>query len=256
MQPGDAILPLLALVALLGGLLLRARCGWRAAETRAAAAERLAAARGRGLALAAAELRGPGLALMAQAAEAGRSGGQGLHAIAQHLLRVADDLAEFAREPGSRALKELPGPLGPVVDAAVAAVSAQIRPGHRQWQVDPALRRLTIRADRRALEGTLAALLRRAARHSRDGDVVALRHVVASETLAIVIEDEGDGLAAADILADSASPAGGTRGLDLGLSLARSLAAAHGGDIKLESAPGIGARAWLTLPRTRLLEAA
>lgn len=72
----------------------------------------------------------------------------------------------------------------------------------------------------------------------------------------IVIEDEGEGLPAADLLAEASGPPGGTRGLDLGLSLARSLAAAHGGDIRLESTPGIGARAWLTLPRNRLLEAA
>ena len=54
---------------------------------------------------------------------------------------------------------------------------------------------------------------------------------------------------------ETAGAVAGTRGLDLGLSLARSLAAAHGGDIRLESAPGIGARAWLTLPRNRLVEA-
>jgi len=228
----------------------------RQAEQRADAAERLAAGRSRCLALAAAELRGPGLALMAQAQDRAREGDPSLQGVAQQLLRIADDLAAFAAEPNAHALKETPAPLGPVVDAAVAAVAAQIRPGHRHWQVDPALRALTVRADRRALQGAIAALLRRAAQHSRNGDVVALRHVVASETLAIVIEDEGDGLPAADLVTEQPGPPNGTRGLDLGLSLARSLAVAHGGDIRLESAPGIGARAWLTLPRTRLLEAA
>lgn len=130
----------------------RARRAQRAAEARALAAEKLAAARGRCLSLAATELRGPGLALMAQALD-GAAADRPLDAIAQQMLRIADDLQDFASEPNARALKEMPAPLGPVVDAAVAAVAAQIRPGHRHWRVDPALRQLTVRADRRALQG-------------------------------------------------------------------------------------------------------
>ena len=237
-----------------------------AARSRVASAERLAAARGRCLSLAAQELRGPGLALMATAdrAAATRPGEDNpIEAVAQQLLRLADDLADFATEPAPRTLHEAPALLGPVVDAAIANVAAQLRPGRRHWKIEAGLRNLNVHADSRALEGALSALLRRAARHSRDGDVVALRHVLGAETVAIVIEDEGDGLPAQDLVLEAASvtPAGtgtmnGTRGLDLGLTLARSLAAAHGGDIRLESAPGIGARAWLTLPRTRVLSPA
>lgn len=255
---------------LLLALAIRARASLLAARDRVASAERLAAARGRCLSLAAQELRGPGLALMAQAADVpldpagqAREGSQ-IEAVAQQLLRLADDLADFATEPCPRALHETPALLGPVIDAAVANVAAQLRPGSRHWKIEPELRALKVRADSRALEGALAALLRRAARHSRDGDVVALRHMLGSETVAIVVEDEGDGLPAQDLITESASAgpglgvnaSNGTRGLDLGLTLARSLAAAHGGEIRLESAPGIGARAWLTLPRSRLLDAA
>jgi len=251
-------------------LAIRTRAALRNARDRVASAERLAAARGRCLSLAAQELRGPGLALMAQTSEAQpgaamppREDGQ-TQAVAQQLLRLADDLADFATEPCPRALHETPALIGPVIDAAVASVAAQLRPGRRHWKIEPELRGLRVRADSRALEGALAALLRRAARHSRDGDVVALRHMLGSETVAIVVEDEGDGLPAQDLVTEAASSgpglgfstANGTRGLDLGLTLARSLAAAHGGEIRLESAPGIGARAWLTLPRSRLLDAA
>jgi signal transduction histidine kinase len=244
-----------------GAAVLRYRSALREARDRVVSAERLAAARGRCLSLAAQELRGPGLALLGHAsrltaAERRQGVGDTLEVMAQQVLRLADDLADFATEPSPRTIHDAPAPLGPLVDAAVAAVSAQIRPGRRHWQIDPEIRRLTVRADRRALENALAALLRRAARHSRDGDVIALRHEVAPETLALVIEDEGDGLIGHDIATETAGVMSGTRGLDLGLSLARSLAAAHGGDIRLESAPGIGARAWLTLPRARLLEAA
>lgn len=246
---------------------LRLRGALRDARSRTAKAEESAALRGRSLALAAQELRGIAACMAggrpATQASLGmalalstRGAGDVAEGLPHQLLRLADNLAEVASASGSRTIREAPVPLGPIVDAAIATVSAQIRPGLRHWQLDPALRPLTVWADGRALEGALAALLRRAASHSRDGDVIGLRWVVASETVALVVEDEGDGLAAPDIVPDTVAPAAGTRGLDLGLSLARTLAAAHGGDVRLETAPGIGARAWLTLPRTRLLEAA
>jgi signal transduction histidine kinase len=250
------------------GSVLWLRSALATARDRAALAERVAAAQGRSLSLAAQEIRGIAACMAGCRAgeQASRFGvpvslcngaeGRVPEGPAHQLLRLADTLAEAARPPATRIIREAPTRLAPIVEAAITLVSTQIRPGMRHWQVDPALRTLTVSADSRALEGALAALLRRAASHSRDGDVIGLRAVLASETVAIVVEDEGDGLAATDLVPDTTAPAAGTRGLDLGLSLARSLAAAHGGDVRLETAPGIGARAWLTLPRTRLLEAA
>lgn len=254
---------ILAMTAII--LAVRLRASLDATRARAFKAERLAASRGRSLSLASQELRGIAAAMAGCAQTVPGSarrglcighGGQAAEGPVQKLLRLSDDLAEVASGPVLRAIHEAPAPLGPIVDSAIATVGSQIRPGLRHWQVDPALRALTVRADGRALEGALGALLRRAASHSRDGDLIALRWVIASETVAIVVEDEGDGLAVPDLLADAGAPQAATRGLDLGLSLARSLAAAHGGDVRLESAPGIGARAWLTLPRARVLEAA
>lgn len=258
---------LLSVTAAAALLVLRLRRKLAVARSQASQAEQLAAARGRSMSLAAQELRGIAVTMRdgdARAAEPtpsrtapdGPAPDRAGEGPVQQVLRLADDLAEVAAASPLRAIHAAPAPLGPLVDAALTLVTSQIRPGIRHWQVDPALRRLTVNADRRALQGALAALLRRAASHSRDNDVVALRWVVASETVSIVVEDEGDGLSATDLVPDSVAAPGGTRGLDLGLSLARSLAAAHGGDIRLETAPGIGARAWLTLPRERLLEAA
>ncbi len=255
MQPSPLTLALgaLFLVALLAVLRLRATLA--EARSRADRAERLAASRARSLSLAAQEMCGIAAAMGGQR---GRPAvlPPGAESPAQKLLRLADDLADAVAGPNVRTIREAPAELGAIVDGAIATVGAQIRPGRRHWQVDPALRALTVKADRRALEGALAALLRRAASHSGDGDVVSLRWVLASETVAIVVEDEGDGMPAQDLVPETTAGGQGTRGLDLGLSLARSLAAAHGGDIRLETAPGIGARAWLTLPRARLLEAA
>lgn len=237
------------------------------ARSRASQAERLAALRGRSLSLASQELHALAAAMsgcLRQTAHtgeplrglcAGGPAGRVPEGPVQQLFRLADDLATVATGPTSLAIQEAPTRLGPIVDSAIAAVGAQIRPSQRHWQVDPGLRALTVQADRIALQGALTALLRRAASHSRQDDVIALRWVVASETVAIIVEDDGDGLAVPET-ADPVATQTASRGLDLGLSLARSLAVAHGGDVRLEAAPGIGARAWLTLPRKRLLEAA
>jgi len=251
----DAVYLSIALVAVSVTALVGAywfRAALSEARHRAERAEHLAGARTRSMALAAQELRG---------AAAGLAGGRGAapegsEALAQRLLRVADDLTDVAQAHDARVIRDVPTPLGAIVDGAIAKVAAQIRPATRHWQVDPGLSGLTVKADGRALEGALVALLRRAASNSQDDDTVALRWVLASETIAIVIEDEGEGRAAPDLVPETTAPAIGTRGLDLGLNLARSLAAAHGGDIRLETAPGIGARAWLTLPRARLLASA
>ncbi len=145
-----------------------------------------------------------------------------------------------------------PVALGPLIERAIGAALRAARPGLRHWQVDPALRRRVVSADPDMLEDALTALVRRAVVHSREGDIIALRWAEATETVAIVVEDEGDGLPG---LGGELDEAGTVTSLGVGLRHARSLAAAQGGDVRLEAAPGIGARAWLTLPRNRLVEA-
>ncbi len=254
------LLILLGMNLILGTCVYRLRRVLQQVQERAARAEKLAAARGRCLTLAAQEMRGPALSLLSTADLMTRRHGTAEDAAAvesasHQLLRLADDMSDFAADATPRSLREAQVALGPVVDAAIATVAAQIRPGRRHWNVAASLREVTVHADPRALQGAIAALLRRAARQSRDMDMISLHYVLADETLAIVVEDEGDGLPALDLGLDMSGPISGTRGLDLGLTLARSLAAAHGGDLKLETVPGIGARAWLTLPRNRLLQA-
>jgi signal transduction histidine kinase len=138
-----------------------------------------------------------------------------------------------------------------VVERAIAAALDAASHGIRYWQVDPTLRNLAVRAEPAALEAALAALLRRAALHTRDGDIISLRCAKGSDWVAFVVEDEGDGLLPPD---DETDPAGILPGGDLGLAQARRLATSQGGDVQIEATPGVGARAWLTLPRGQVLE--
>ncbi|MBE9606630.1 HAMP domain-containing histidine kinase [Acetobacteraceae bacterium H6797] len=250
---------------LLVAALLRLRQRLSEALERAAKAERSALARGRCLGLVARELQAPGLAVLGHAARLSveaphaEADARAVEAYARHLLRVADDIADFAAsEGGQRHVRDMPLELGPVICEAIEAVTATLGPSHRHFRVATDLARLTLMADARALRGALREVLSRAARATADGDAIELRLVLGAEAIAIVVEDEGAGLPAGDLeaaMADMGAGGGreGTRGLALGLALARDLMRAHGGELVVESASGIGARSWLTLPRGRLL---
>ncbi|MFC7472732.1 sensor histidine kinase [Dankookia sp. GCM10030260] len=244
----------LLLAPFLAAAMLRARRLAHAlatAEEAEDAARRQAEGRGRCLSLVARELQGPGLALLSQSTA--QPDALAVAAAAQQMLRLSDDIAEYlAVESGPRRLAPEPLAVIPLLEAAVAEVAVRLGAGRRDWRLAEDFAGLTLQADRRALHGALTQVLTRAARMTRDGDLIDLRPVLTEETVAIVVEDEGAGLPAADLAAGAQS---GTRGIGFGLAIARSLVEAHGGTLALEALPGIGGRIWLTLPRERLLAA-
>lgn len=245
------VLPVLAMAVLQARRLARQLC---LAEAARDAARRQAEGRGRCLGLVVRDLQEPGLVLLNLSARLPQAAGQEVAAVARRMLRLADDIADdLAVEAGPRRLAPEPLPLLSLLEAAVAEVAIRLGPGRRDWRLGGDFARLTLQADRRALHGALTQVLARAARMTREGDRIDLRPVLTADALAIVVEDEGAGLASAD-LAAGAPP--GTRGLGFGLAMARSLVEAHGGSLRLEALPGIGDRIWLTLPRARLLATA
>jgi len=224
-----------------------------AAQARAQAAEARAAGHARCLGLLAEELQAPGLALLGLAGRLGEPG-KPVEAEARQVLRLADEVKEvLAASAGPRCLSEEKVELAPLLQEVLAGVAAQLGQGRREWRLAQDFAGLCVLADRRALRGALSQVLARAARLTREGDWIDLRPVVTSESLAIVVEDEGAGLGAEDLSAGAPTEAERTRGLSFGLAVARSLLEAHGGELRLEAQPGIGARAWLMLPRARLL---
>ena len=237
----------------------------RQVEARARQAERELEARGRYLGLLAQEMQGHGLALLGHATApeppaatkpgTSKPGTPALEGRARALLGLAADVSDLlATQAGPRVLQEEATLLGPLLDEVIGQIAQALTPGRRAWRVAPELRTVTLAADRRALLGALRPVMTRVIRNTKDGDSVELRLVRADTSVAIVVEDEGTGQIAEDL--NGLSVGQGTRGLGLGLVVARDLLRAHGGDLTLEAVPGIGARAWLTLPRERLVEAA
>jgi signal transduction histidine kinase len=253
---------LLAVAAVAGFLLARFRSR---AATRAAAAERdralaAEAAANRLARVWAAEMRAATMTLQGHAEQcAARCAEQptqaGLAAALRDLVALTDDLqdqiAPSAAPPG---LSLAQVPVESALRDAIAAVTTALAPGQRRWRLAPGLAGYTLEVDRRALAQVLQRVLGNAARHSRAGDWIDIGWEARDDGLALVVEDEGTGLCAPDRPAPAGQPE--SRGLGLGLALARRLMEAHGGSLAMQAVARVGTRVVLQFPAARVLSEA
>jgi signal transduction histidine kinase len=124
----------------------------------------------------------------------------------------------------------------------------------RRWtlgRLDPVL----ITADRERLGLALDALLENAVRHTAPDQEIRLSVLRDHDgrTARMIVADSGEGIAPAELdrIFDrfrTGSQLGGTRGTGLGLALVRAVAHAHGGAVRVRSAPGEGSEFGLVLP--------
>lgn len=110
------------------------------------------------------------------------------------------------------------------------------------------------RIDPRRVGQVLANLLNNAIRHSPEGEAVTIGVRAADGEVTVEVADQGEGIAPEDqaTIFEAFERAGqkAVSGAGLGLALSRKLAQLMGGDLGVESAPGEGARFWLTIPVT------
>ena len=184
---------------------------------------------------------------------------QSLHDETLLLARLVDDLQDLAlAEAGRLPLHREAVALAPAIDAAVAAVSATARERGVTLRTDVAASTPAADVDPARLAQVLRNLLTNALTHCREGGRVTVSAAAAGESVAIVVADDGVGIAAEHLphvfdrfyRADPArSRASGNAGL--GLAIVRQLAQAHGGSVAAQSRPGEGARFTVTLPAAR-----
>ncbi len=131
------------------------------------------------------------------------------------------------------------------LSAVLEEVAASARRGGARISLDaPAGLTLPLRPD--ALRRAVTNLVDNASRHAR---AVALSAVPQDRAVLVIVDDDGPGIAAArreDVFRPYES--GKPGGIGLGLTIARDIVRAHGGDIVLEDSPLGGLRARIRLP--------
>jgi two-component system sensor histidine kinase SenX3 len=115
-----------------------------------------------------------------------------------------------------------------------------------------------IRADREALGRALWNLLDNAVKYSPEDRTVRVEVAPEGSRLSISVRDRGVGIPAAEqkaifgkFVRGAGSREMGVKGTGLGLAIVQHVVAAHGGEVRLESAPGEGSRFTLLIPRER-----
>ena len=207
----------------------------------------------RQLRLAEHDLRSIGMALHGHAEQLavdGQAPAAGVAAAASDLFDMADDLHDQTLQPGANhVLAEEQVDLTAVVNDAIANVTAAIGPGRRNWRIARDLSATQLSADRRAMRHVLTRVLGNAVRMTRQNDWIEISLQPHAEGLAMVVEDEGAGVAAPEPGPRSSRD---SRGIGMRLSLARALMEAHGGRVEVEAKTGVGTRVSLVFPAARV----
>jgi signal transduction histidine kinase len=207
----------------------------------------------RQLRLAEHDLRAIGMALHGQAEHLGVGGyaeAAGVAAAASDLFDMADDLHDQTMQSGANhVLLDEQVDLTAVVNDAIANVTAAIGPGRRHWRVAKDLSAATVVADRRAMRHVLTRVLASAVRTTRHNDWIEISLRPHANGLAVVIEDEGAGIATPE---PGSRTARDSRGIGMRLTLARALMEAHGGRVEVEAKAGVGTRVSLVFPTSRV----
>jgi PAS domain S-box-containing protein len=174
----------------------------------------------------------------------------------QHLLSLINDVLDLSKiEAGRMELELSEFQLPEAIERAISLVKERAqRHGVRlQTEIAPGVAR--IRADERKIKQIMLNLLSNAVKFTPEGGSVTVCADSRRAGIEIKVRDTGVGIAREDQAAlfqefrqvgrDAARKAEGT---GLGLALAKRFVELHGGDIRLESAPGQGSTFTFTLP--------
>lgn len=172
---------------------------------------------------------------------------------AQRLERIVDDLTLLSRaDEGTLTFDLRPIDLGDVVDGVLARLAPQFEHRGVRLEHEPGPR-LPVLADAQRLAQVLTNIVGNALEHTPEGGAVTIRSGRDASSW-VEVADTGQGIAADQLEAIferfHRGPSGSTRsGRGIGLTIARSLARAHGGDVTATSpGPGSGATFRLTVP--------
>ena len=182
----------------------------------------------------------------------------------QHLTRLVDDLLDVSRITTRKiALKPGRARLAAVIDAAVEIARPGLDAQQHEFSVEIAEPGLWLNVDSVRLAQAIANLLHNAAKFTPRHGCIRLAAARDGGKLAIVVEDNGVGLAPGALSSvfdlftqEEHSLDRAQGGLGIGLSLVKGLVEMHGGSVAAASAgPGRGSTFTILLPLDRIADA-
>ena len=176
----------------------------------------------------------------------------------EYLLRVVSDVLDMARlEAGRESLTYARFRAEQAVSRAVLDIASTAREKGVAVRVDVCAE-VTVEADPLAVERILITLMRNAVKFAPEGGEVSIGAAAGAELIHFTVEDNGPGIAAENLVRlgrpfeqAAAVMINGMKGSGLGLAIANSLVELHGGTLRLQSRPGQGAAALVSLPRVQ-----
>jgi len=193
-----------------------------------------------------------------------REYGADINQSGRHLQNIINDILDISKIEGGRLeLREEMVSIGETVRACRRIVEAMATTAGVTLAIDVASSLPPIRADQLRFQQILLNLMSNAVKFTPAGGRVRVSAAVGPDGIVVAIADTGIGMKPEEI-AIALEPfrqieGPQTRrftGTGLGLPLAKALLELHGGELAIESAPGVGTTVRLRLPAARVIVAA
>jgi two-component system cell cycle sensor histidine kinase PleC len=175
----------------------------------------------------------------------------------RHLLQIINDILDFSKlETGAVTLDEHDFSLEPMISSAVRIARGQSQTKEVDLTTAPIDPAIVIKGDERKLRQVLLNLISNAVKFTPKGGKVGVStYADPAGARVIAIKDDGVGISPEDLervfepfVQADANFDRASSGTGLGLPLSRKLVELHGGTLHLESTPGQGTTAVVTLP--------
>jgi signal transduction histidine kinase len=167
------------------------------------------------------------------------------------LTRLVDDLRTLANaEAGNLPLRKEPTDLAILLHDSAASFSGEAREKQIDVRVEERTDLPLVDVDPLRIREVLTNLLANAVRHTGTGGSITLTAGVQDGRVDVTVHDTGSGIPPEELpkIFDRFYKGASSRGSGLGLTIARNLIVAHGGDIAAASEVGQGTMIRFTLP--------
>ena len=170
------------------------------------------------------------------------------------LARLVEDLRTLAHtESGTLTLQKESTDLAILLNDTAVSFAAEAAARHIQLDVEAPASLPLADIDPVRIREVLINLVSNALRHTSENGRVCVSASAQPDAIVLAVSDNGRGIPAEDLprIFDRFYKGHGSRGSGLGLTIARNLVVAHGGEMRAESAEGKGTTIAFTLPFAR-----